>query len=319
MKKLFLQTGMLLSFFIMPSIAADTAWRFIVVGDTQGNNNGINGKIVRELVQEVIKESPACVIVPGDLVSGGTRGAVLESQLRAWRREFMEPLKENNIAVYPFRGNHETAEDGNDLLAWNKVFSGIYALPVNGPRGETKTTYAFTVNNAFFAGMDMYRRGREHTMALPWLEQQLKENRLPHVFLFAHEPVYALAGRDADREGPGQFKADRDGFARMAVSYGGVIYFCGHDHWYDHAKIEIMPGKWLHQFVVGTGGGSPGRWMKVYRERGVAGIAHAENYGYLLAEVDGAAVTLTMKTRSPDGSYLPADTFTYTVLPSTST
>ena len=312
-RRLLLASAYITFLFTVPAGAADAQWRFVVVSDTQGNDNGINAKIVRELVQAIVKENPACVIVPGDLVGGSTHARILEDQLRAWRREFMEPLQEKKIAVYPVRGNHEKTEDSNDLLAWNKVFSDTCALPVNGPRGETKTTYSFTVNNAFFAGMDHYSRGREHRMNLSWLEKQLKRNRQPHVFVFAHEPVYACAGTNVDLEGPGQFKADRDMFARMAVSAGGVCYFCGHEHWFDHAKVEALPGKWLHQFTTGTGGGPLEHWMKTYQERVVIGVAHTEGYGYLVTDINGDTVTLTMKTRSHDGSYLPIETFTYTI------
>ncbi len=295
-------------FFALPAFA-DTAWRFAVVGDTQGGDDGINAKIVREIARSIIKDGPACVLVPGDLVRGEPNARELEDQLRAWRREFMEPLRGKGIAVYPVRGNHETTEDGNDLLVWNRVFSGPYALPVNGPRGETKTTYSFTVNNAFFAGMEIYGRGRARVMNLQWLEKQLKADPRQHIFVFAHEPLY-MTGKTNTYADAAQLAADRNAIARMMTSAGDASYFCGHDHWFNHAAVEVFPGKLLHQFIVGTGGGPLGHWLKGYRDRGVTAIAHEENYGYLLVTVDGNTVTLTMKTRAPDGTYLPGETYT---------
>ena len=107
----------------------------------------------------------------------------MQNQLRAWQST-MAPLFDAGVGVYPVRGNHEADVPGS-TTAWSAAFTGRYALPANGPTGETGLTYSFTAKNALFVGLDEYVN--LHRVNQAWLDAQLAANTSPHVFVFGHE------------------------------------------------------------------------------------------------------------------------------------
>ncbi|MBK9966652.1 MAG: DUF1566 domain-containing protein [Holophagales bacterium] len=166
--------------------APSTAWRFAVVGDTHVTANSF--AVPAEIVSALLNESVDLVLVPGDLVEGGkgATSAQMQRQLEVWQRT-MAPLTDAGIGVYPVRGNHEADVPGG-ASAWAAAFSGVHALPANGPEGETGLTYSFTSKNALFVGLDEYES--LHRVTQPWLDAQLAARTAPHVFVFGHEPAF---------------------------------------------------------------------------------------------------------------------------------
>jgi hypothetical protein len=71
-----------------------------VVGDTQGDDGGINREVAAGIVQAILEDDVDLVLVPGDLVSAGRRcsEAQLRAQLAAWLDVFA-PLYEEGIGV----------------------------------------------------------------------------------------------------------------------------------------------------------------------------------------------------------------------------
>ena len=165
--------------------SASAASRFVVCGDTRGDNNGVNTTILAEIVAATIAEGADFILMPGDLVNGSGTQSVLESQLTTWRNT-MQPLYDAGVGVYPVRGNH----DAGNLAAWNSVFSGSYALPANGPTGEVNLTYSFTFDNIFVAAVDQYVNINRVNQT--WLDGQFAANTQPHVFVFGHAPAFKV-------------------------------------------------------------------------------------------------------------------------------
>ncbi len=282
--------------------------RFVVTGDTRGDDNGVNTTILAELVQATIAEGANFILVPGDLVNGNQ----LQSELIHWRN-IMQPLYAAGIGVYPCRGNHD---DGSKAV-WDAVFSGAYALPGNGPSGEKNVTYSFTYGNILVIALDEYAHNGRVNQA--WLNAQLAANTQPHIFVFGHLPAFSVYHSDTLASYP----AERDAFWNSLAAVGGRTYFAGHDHLYNHARLDDgdgNPDDDVHQLVVGTGGaplyswggnyaGDNGAWtpQRVYDE---------SDYGYSLVEVDGLQVTITWKHRVSPGVYqATGDIFSYTVIP----
>ncbi len=317
---------------IVPCSSAHTeSWRFAVTGDSYGfpwtyDENGVNTLILGELVQDMLARNVEVLLFPGDLVMGGTHSEDLESQLRTWR-DTLEPLYDAGVKVYPVRGNHD-AWDGNGWgghTAWNNVFSGDYALPANGPAGEENLTFFARRNNALFVGLDLYIN--LHRVNQDWLDALFAASAAPHVFVFAHEPAFSVGHTDCLDDLP----EERDAFWRSIAGAGGRTYFCTHDHFYNHARIDDgdgNPDNDIHQFVVGTAGSIHYPWDGLYDgDNGTMNpvlIRHVHGrYGYVLGEVDDLRVTLTFMARdSTDlaavGRYDPNDTWTYTVEPAIS-
>jgi len=293
--------------------ASGDTWKFVVLGDSRGSDNGVNSETLNILVKAVIAEKPRLVIFTGDLVTGSfVSGSTLGKELKWWRTLFVEPMRKEGIAVYPIRGNHEILETSisRSDKEWREVFSGDFSLPGNGPAGEEDLTYSFTYRNAFFAGFDLYEKASGRRMDLGWFEKQAGQNKQPFVFAYAHEPLYTREGGEAHGSGAIASETERNRFVEAFARAGGVCYFCGHDHWYDHSKTEAVPGVWFHQFVVGTAGAPLRVNEGKYAVGNVTGVAHGAKYGYLVAEINGDTATLTMKEYS-DGRFTAADTFSF--------
>ncbi len=264
--------------------------------------------ISAEIAGAVLNDDIKLIIVAGDLVESGpaTPTNTLHSRLTTWRDAFA-PVYASGIGVYVVRGNHE--DDAPDNLAiWNSVFSGAYAMPGNGPVGESNLTCSFTHSNAFFIGLDDYTN--IHRVNQPWLNQQLASNTRPHVFVFGHEPAFKAFHTD----GLDDYPEERNAFWSSLTAAGARVYLCGHDHFFNVARIDDGDGNAtndLYQFIVGTGGTT--NWPpQRYNYNGtnapytLVNLASVTNtYGYLLVEISGPGsndlgVKLTWKQRTYD-------------------
>ncbi|MHC4328448.1 MAG: metallophosphoesterase family protein [Planctomycetota bacterium] len=329
---------------VSPAIgSAQEPWRFIVTCDSRGRDDGIEKTVLSELVTEILSRDVDFVLFPGDLVSGHSASgpAEFEYQLRVWV-EMMEPVYGNDIAVYVSRGNHEIADvwsayplsyiDPNDNFTkrWLDVFgSDLYPeqkLPDNGPTGEKFMTYSVTHKNSLIVSLDQYAGlGHEavHKVNQRWLDAQLAANVEPHIFVAGHEPAFRALHSDCLDNQP----SDRDAFWAGIRNAGGRTYFCGHDHFYDHARVDDGDGKAdndIHQYIIGGAGAPPYHWLPPYLGDNsyytVEQWHHAEGYGYTLVEIDGPDVTLTWMERltrdlEVPGIYEPRDVWSYTVVP----
>jgi 3',5'-cyclic AMP phosphodiesterase CpdA len=292
----------------MAAPALGQSWKFVVVGDTRsdGANNGVNTAIVSELAQAIKNEGARFVLVPGDLAnSGGVPGA-----FTTWRTA-MQPVYGVGIGVYPIRGNHDIESSGY----WTSAFGAD--IPDNGPTGEVNYTYSFGYNNAFIVGLDEYVNA--HRVNQTWLNQQFAANTKPHVFVFGHEPAFKVNHTDCLDD----YATNRNTFWNSIAAEGGRTYFVGHDHLYDHARIDDgdgNPADDIHQYVVGTGGApfytsgaydgvnSPFTPVNILRDIGY--------YGYAVVEINGYDATISWKHRTAPGVYtLTSDVFSYTAVP----
>jgi len=324
-------------------LLTEKPWKFIVTCDSRGSDNGIEAIILGELVNEILDQDVDFVLFPGDLVSGyayiGPAG--FEAELKAWV-QMMLPVYKAGIGVYVSRGNHEVMDvwgysirpdiDPNDNHAtrWLNVFGNdLYPeqmLPDNGPESEKYMTYAVTHKNAFIVSLDQYagiNHDDVHIVNQQWLDTQLAANTKPHIFITGHEPAFRALHSDCLDNRP----AERDAFWESIRNAGGRTYLTGHDHFYDHARIDDgdgNPENDIHQYIIGTGGAYPYAWSPPYSGNNsyytVEQLYHAENFGYVLVEVDGLNVTLIWMERHTidlgiPGIYQPVEFWNYTVNP----
>ena len=286
--------------------ASSTAWRFAVVGDTHVTASG--SAVAAEIASAILKESVDLVLVPGDLVEGGKgiTSTQMGNQLRAWQAA-LAALYDAGIGVYPVRGNHEADVPGG-AGAWSDAFTGRYALPANGPSGESGLTYSFTSKNALFVGLDEYVD--LHRVNQPWLDAQLAANATrPHLFVFGHEPAFKAFHSDC----LGSYPDDRNIFWSSLATAGARVTFAGHDHFFDALRIDDGDGDAdddILQLIVGSGGGS---LFTSFAYNGINApyapvhLHHEAEHGYLLVEISGETgddlgVSLTWKRRAVDSA-----------------
>ncbi len=295
------------------AFAVAQPWRIVVTGDSRGTNNGVNTAILTEIAARIIAEQPDLVLFTGDLVMGSSDTDVLISQLTNWRNT-MQPVYDAGITVLAVRGNHE---DTGSVLAWNTVFSGAYAMPDNGPPGEVNVTYSLVRHNAFVAGLDEYS-GHTHRVNQAWLAAELADSTRPHVFVFGHEPAFQANHVDCLDDYP----AERNAFWLSLASAGARTYLCGHDHFYDHARLDDQdgdPGDDLHQLIVGSAGAPLATFDGFYDGNNDGYLPlqqyYISQYGYVVLVVDGLQVSLTWVQRVSAGHYVDMETWTYLVIP----
>lgn len=345
-------------------MATDQAesWQFVVLGDSRSGEagSGVNEAILGILAREIAAHKPALVLFNGDLFFGhanrqrlGDAGALarIEQELRVWMK-VMAPVYEAHIPVYVVRGNHEVTQYHPNCAGqpehrpvwpktteiWNQVFSGQHAMPANGPDHEKNLTYSFTYQNALIIGMDVYTPQGDfkfnpdssiltkyvHRVAQPWLDQQLAQNQVPHVFVFTHEPAFKLEHPDC-LHGDMAYGLDlseaRDAFWKSLRKANARVYFCGHDHGYAHARIDDgdgQPENDIHQLVVGSAGAGKDlvpNYNGYNTDFTPVPITHDQSYGYMLGVVEGLSVHLTYyrMTDEQAGKFEVFDQFRYTL------
>lgn len=287
-------------------------WHFIVAGDSRGKDTGVNAEILSEVAAEIVRSNPDFVLFPGDLVTGSKDNDKHRAQLTKWR-ETMQPVYEAKIKVYPVRGNHDRGSKETGLAIWNDIFSGPYEMPDNGPTGEKNLTYSVMHKNAIIIALDNYSsNGQKINQA--WVDTQFVNNNSPHVFVMGHEPAFSVKHKDCLDDNPQQ----RNNFLDSITQEGGRMYFCGHDHFYDHisADHDNEPGNDIHQFIVGTAGAPlyshDGKYAGDNAPYTITPIAGAKKHGYLIVSVNDAQVTTTWVERVDENDFQPRDTWSYT-------
>ena len=157
-----------------PAPAHRKVVRIVVAGDDRAPNGvaGFNEPIANEIVQAVLNEGADMLLWTGDLANlaaGDTES--LTRQLTMWRNVF-DPLYSHHVAVLPVRGNHEVVwyhgspqelPIEKPAEAWNKVFSGRYALPPNGPDGEQNLSFYYALGPVLVIGLDQFGTSADAT------------------------------------------------------------------------------------------------------------------------------------------------------------
>lgn len=297
---------------------------FIVAGDGRSDpkahrpedKDGVNTLITGEICQAVLNEKAKFLMWTGDLVYGyeKTNPKAFEKELLTWR-EIMKPLYDKRIPVLPCRGNHDSSS-AEAIATWNKVFSGKYALPQNGPSDEKNQTFYFTQGPVLAIGLDQYVQKGE-AINQPWLDEVLAKHKKPFIFSMGHEPAF-MDGMHKDTMDASPAK--RDAFWESLIKAGSRVFFCGHDHFYDHMTITRAtgtPGPEMQQFTAGTAG------APFYKEGEYAGnnvgwtlkqAKHIDKtYGYMLVQIDGKKAKVQFKGRTAPGKYEVMDEFEYSV------
>jgi len=289
--------------------AGEESWKFVRISDTQADTSQwkttadhrlVNVQICGEIARAIVREKPDLVIVAGDLVTQG-RGEAY----KLWR-EVMAPVYQAGIQVYPVRGNHDDSP-----IAWKNTFGTD--IPANGPPGETGFTYFFTNKNALFVGMDVYiNTNRLHRINQEWLDKIVAGNTLPHVFVYTHEPAFKLIHADC----LGAYPEERNKFWATLKKAGARIYLCGHDHVFDHARIDDgdgNPGNDIHQYLGPPGGGILGKYDGTNEPYIPRRVFHEGSCGYIVGEVKGPDVKVVWKRRVNTNVFEEVESWSYTV------
>ncbi len=305
------------------SFASADHFKFVVAGDGRSDPgakpqrpedvDGVNTLITSEIANAVVQEKARFLMWTGDLVLGDKNdGPNHEKQLRRWV-SLMKPVYDHKIKVLACRGNHE-ATSKETLAAWNKVFSGRYSMPMNGPADAKNLTFYYQTGPVLAIGLDEYATGYE-SVSQAWLDGVLKMHKKPFVFAMGHEPTF-MDGSHKDTMDADPKK--RDALWESLMAAGSRVFFAGHDHLYDHMVVTragANPGPKMHQIVAGTAGApfyKQGDYVGNNAGWSLRRVAHFDQtYGYVVVEIDGNKATVTFKGRTAPGIYSAMDSFSY--------
>ena len=247
--------------------------------------------------------------------------------MTAWRNA-LAPVDDNGIPVYVVHSQYENDVPTTALPLGTAFSAARTSCPATALPAKATSLTRLTCSNALFIGLDDYVN--IHQVNQPWLNQQLANNRLPHVFVYGHEPAFKAFHTDCLGSEP----SARNTFWSSLTAAGAKVYLCGHDHFFNVARIDDgdgNPTNDLYQFIVGTGGST--NWPpQLYNYDGTNAPYTpinlwniTETYGYLLVEISGPGtndlgVTMTWKQRTYDtntASYIYVATtnvFTYSAV-----
>jgi len=167
---------------------------------------------------------------------------------------------------WPLIGNHDKRAPSS--MAWiraeHATGNGVRhplknLVKRSGPPGCAETTYSWDSSNVHCValneywsgeaapGSDVATDGRIVPALLQWLDEDLAANRKPFVFVFGHEPAFALfrhVGDSLDK-----YAAERDAFWEVLKRHHVQAFISGHVHFY---YKQAKDGVW--QIVDGCAG-----------------------------------------------------------------
>ncbi len=257
-------------------------FRFAAFGDTRFHDpldtEAANPAVRRALVSAIDREHPAFVSLGGDIVYVGDNAKdwkVWDTETKNWQ--------EHKITVYPAIGNHDLK--GNKKIALMNYFARF-------PQLEGSRFYSVRVGNCLMLVLDSAideTRGPQGD----WLRGQL--DVLPantdFVFLITHHPPYTSSSDEKKFGGGHSARGTERALAEMLEEkqqhmQARIIVFSGHVHNYERHEHNGIT-----YFVTGGGGAHaypvPRAPDDLYKDPGI-------NYHYLLVEVHGSRVEITM-------------------------
>ncbi len=312
--------------------AGAESWKFVVMSDSQASGGdateGVATRTLKLVLDDVVKNvKPELIMFTGDLVQGAATAEELEKQFMTFRKT-MAPAYEAKIPVYAMRGSHDTGPNETRPWAagvWNKVFSGPYAMPANGPDDEKGLTYSFTHKNATFIAIDGYKTPQTMKLTIDqkWVDAQLAANKQPHVFAFQHTQIKKVEhGESLDNTG-----AMRDAFVKSLIAAGGRAFFCGHMHVSNCTRLNndtLDPADKneaddFYQIITPPSCTKSYSWKNgQYDGKKIPGMtphkvhhSQTKEPGYVIVEVDGLKVTVTSKLIDKQGKTRSDYTLTF--------
>jgi len=219
-------------------------FRFVVMGDSRGNDDGINTEVLEQIMDRVVSEGAEFIVFVGELITGSKSGHIHRERLLKWKTL----IDGYNIPVYIAIGNHEIVGERSE-----DIFRSIFKMPENSPFGLKELVYSFDHKNAHFVILDTNIYKKFHRLGktqLDWLKKDLASNKKELVFAFGHEPAYPVGSHKGSSLDA--FSAERDEAWSVFQENKVDMYFCGHEHLYNRS---INQG--ILQVITGGAGARP--------------------------------------------------------------
>lgn len=296
-----------------PDVFVDRQGDFSQVSMLAEGQEWVYDNVVREVREGASEneEGPGFVLHTGDIVYFGFQGKGAEESpyWRDFNRRFLSRLPDGgpgdlSARFFPALGNHETWGD-EDIIGFRET------LPYLSQYGFSKDhrVYQFDHKNARFVFLDSgimdpdnpadwYKStpGYEEQMELleTWLEEAIDEGK-DHAFVTLHYPPFSRSGY-----GPLPEEHNPHSILKSYADRIDITVFTGHNH-----ATEAYNVDGVRYFVVGGGGGEQGLSSNEMpddypKDHYWQGNQRKLDYNYLIVEVEGGDVSVTVKRFRPN-------------------
>ena len=257
-------------------------FRFVAYGDTRfhdpSDTEAANPSVRVALVKAIAEVNPAFICFTGDIVYNGYDAGdwkVWDNETSVWR--------DKKIPIYPALGNHDLHGDQN--IALGNYFQRF-------PELKNSRYYSVRTANTLILVLDSSLEeisGPEGQ----WLAEKLDHVPLDvdFVFLMFHHPPYTSSSGAKTFGGGHSARSTELALAKMleerqAHARFRIVVFSGHVHNYErheHGGVTyfVSGGGGAHAYPIERAAGDPFQSKRV-------------NYHYLLVDVDGKQLTVTM-------------------------
>jgi Icc-related predicted phosphoesterase len=259
-----------------------TPFRFVAYGDTRfhdpSDTEAANPAVRRALVKAIADASPAFICFTGDIVYNGNDSEdwkVWDSETNIWRAK--------KIPVFPALGNHDL--HGNEQLALSNYFQRF-------PELKSSRYYSVRIANVLMLVLDS---SLDEILGPQGEWLAVKLDHIPadvnFVFVMDHHPPYTSSSDEKKFGGGHSARTREQALAKMledrqAHAAYRIVFFSGHVHNYErHEHGGII------YFVSGGGGAHA---YPIERPPSDPFQSNEINYHYLLVEVDGQQMKVTM-------------------------
>jgi len=209
-----------------------------ILGDSR-NRMDVWGNIVNRAAAF----DPAFIVTTGDLVSNGEDFTHWDP----WFHEADAVFKKTPFMTTP--GNHER-ESPNYYLS--------FEMPRNAPAHLQEKCFSFDVGQTHWISLNTQVDLAPQTA---WLEEDLRKNTKPWVFVFLHRPAYAAHASRGDGN-----RDVREAWGGLFDQYGVDVVWQGHDHYYHRSKpiraARVVPEGRGPIYITTGGAGAPLYQMK---------------------------------------------------------
>jgi Icc-related predicted phosphoesterase len=263
-------------------IPVGATFRFVAYGDTRftdpSNTKASNPEVRRELVRAIAEEQPSFVSIGGDIAYEGADAndwKIWDLETAIWR--------ERAIPVFPALGNHDLKGDEKTALA--NYFARF-------PEIKNNRYYSVRAGNLLMLVLDSALDETSGKQGA-WLKGKLDSipMAVDFVVIVLHHPPYTSSSDEKTFGGGHSARLPERKLARMLEKRqphmrSRVVVISGHVHNYErhqHGGITY--------FV--TGGGAAHAYP-IERRPGDLYQSNDINYHYLLVEVDGRRLRITM-------------------------
>jgi len=206
------------------AVAPETAFRFVVYGDTRSNPQDH-----ANVVAGIVASSPRFVVHTGDFVARG-------KDYWRWQSEYFKPAAAlmKNTTLFPCLGNHENNSQ------W---YYYLFRTPAGGGDYQEQW-YSFDYGSCHFAVVDTDVDFSPGSEQYAWLEADLESTTAEWVFVIHHHPAYSSGGHGGEEK-------VQEHLVPLYETCGVNMVFSGHDHIYERSYKDGV------YYVVSGGGGAP--------------------------------------------------------------